>query len=302
MKFSRYLKYQIPLMRGTDVLLLQRRLQELGYRMVGTPDGIFGAGTDRAVRAFQTDRRLTVDGIVGQQTWNDMFEGERPGGNPQDSNILAFMPILKEFHGFQDSIRWRLQKKGLEVEGSGIERTGGEPKTVKRVWDQFSYAIDQWSERYGVPAELIIATICTESSGNPRTVREEPGYKSDDKTPDKVSPGLMQTLISTARFVLQKPVIDREWLLNPGNSIQAGTAYISAQMKRTNLDPPKVACAYNAGGVYYNDGSKNRWKMRQYPIGTSEHADRFVKWFNDFYALMESGEADPKLSFRDFLG
>jgi hypothetical protein len=301
MKFSRYLKYQFPLMRGTDVLLLQRRLQELGYRMVGTPDGIFGAGTERAVRAFQTDRRLTVDGIVGQQTWNDMFEAERPGGHPQDSNIIAFIPLLKDFHGYRDSVRWRLQKKGLEIEGSGIERTGGEPKTVKRVWDQFSYAIDQWSERYGVPAELIVATICTESSGNPRTVREEPGYKSDHKTPEKVSPGLMQTLISTARYVLKDPTIDREWLLNPGNSIQAGTAYIASQMKRTNLDPPKVACAYNAGGVYYNDGRKNRWKMRQYPIGTSEHADRFVKWFNDFYAVMEAGDADPKLSFLQFL-
>jgi hypothetical protein len=297
MKFSRYLKYQIPLMRGTDVLLLQRRLSELGYRMVGTPDGIFGAGTERAVRAFQTDHRLTVDGIVGQQTWNDMFEEKRP----QESNILTFIPLLTNFHSFRDSIRWRLQKKGLEIEGSGIERTGGEPKTVTRVWDQFGYAIDQWSERYGVPAELIVATICTESSGNPRKVREEPGYKSDDKTPDKVSPGLMQTLISTARYVLQDPKIDREWLLNPGNSIQAGMAYIASQMTRTNLDPPKVACAYNAGGVYYNDGSKNRWKMRQFPIGSSEHTDRFVKWFNDFYAVTESGHAEPKLSFIEFL-
>lgn len=297
MRFSRYLKYQIPLMRGSDVLLLQRRLVELGYRMLGEPDGIFGAGTDKAVRAIQTDRKLTVDGIVGQQTWNDLFEEP----NPQESNIRTFIPMLKDYHGFQDSIQWRLQKKGLEIQGIGFERTGGEPKTVTRVWEQFNYAIDQWSERFGVPAELIIATICTETKGNPRAVREEPGYTSDEKTPDRVSPGLMQTLISTARFVLQDQTIDRAWLLEPNNSIQAGTAYIASQIKRTNLDPPKVACAYNAGGVYYEGSSKNRWKMRQYPLGASEHADRFVEWFNDFYAAMESGAADPKLTFRDFL-
>lgn len=298
MRFSRYLKYQIPLMRGTDVLLLQRRLLELGYRMVGEPDGIFGAGTERAVKAFQTDRRLTVDGMVGQQTWNQLFEEERP----QESNIKTFIPMLKDFHGFRDSIQWRLQKKGLEVQGKGIERTGGEPATVIRVWEQFNYAIDQWSEKFGVPAELIIATICTETKGNPKAVRQEPGYISDEKTPDRVSPGLMQTLISTARSVLQDPKVNREWLLEPSNSIRAGTAYIASQMKRTNLDPPKVACAYNAGGVYYEGSTANRWKMRQFPIGTPKHADRFVEWFNDFYAAMEAGKIDPKLTFRDFLG
>ena len=41
----------------------------------------------------------------------------------------------------------------------------------------------------------------------------------------------------------------RAWLLEPDNSIQAGTAYIASQSSKTDLDPPKVSCAYNAGGV-----------------------------------------------------
>jgi peptidoglycan hydrolase-like protein with peptidoglycan-binding domain len=35
----------------------------------GPIDGIFGSKTEAAVRAYQTDRGVTVDGIVGDQTW-----------------------------------------------------------------------------------------------------------------------------------------------------------------------------------------------------------------------------------------
>jgi GH24 family phage-related lysozyme (muramidase) len=33
-------------------------------------DGVFGAKTDEAVRAFQSTNHITVDGIVGRDTWN----------------------------------------------------------------------------------------------------------------------------------------------------------------------------------------------------------------------------------------
>lgn len=48
--------------RGDDVRELQRLL-DLGV------DGIFGANTDAAVRLFQAGSKLTIDGIVGPQTW-----------------------------------------------------------------------------------------------------------------------------------------------------------------------------------------------------------------------------------------
>jgi peptidoglycan hydrolase-like protein with peptidoglycan-binding domain len=35
-------------------------------------DGVFGAGTNSAVRSFQSAQGLGVDGIVGDNTWNKM--------------------------------------------------------------------------------------------------------------------------------------------------------------------------------------------------------------------------------------
>ena len=48
--------------------VLQRKLGEIGID-AGTPDGIFGKMTTRAVKRYQRANKLTVDGIVGSATW-----------------------------------------------------------------------------------------------------------------------------------------------------------------------------------------------------------------------------------------
>lgn len=65
-----------PLMRkgasGNITKLLQEKLVKLGYSTNGV-DGIFGSGTHSAVREFQKTRGLSVDGIVGQNTWRKLL-------------------------------------------------------------------------------------------------------------------------------------------------------------------------------------------------------------------------------------
>ena len=57
-----YLHY--PFLRGDDVLALQRKLDALGFDP-GRNDGTFGERTERALRDFQRNVGLPVDGIVG---------------------------------------------------------------------------------------------------------------------------------------------------------------------------------------------------------------------------------------------
>ena len=53
--------------QGSDVRYLQERLIARGHAL--TADGFFGRQTEEAVRSFQASQGLTVDGIVGQGTW-----------------------------------------------------------------------------------------------------------------------------------------------------------------------------------------------------------------------------------------
>lgn len=55
-------------MNGTDVEVLQALLRAHGYTLSGSA-GVFGVSTDKAVRKFQQDRGLAVDGIAGPNTW-----------------------------------------------------------------------------------------------------------------------------------------------------------------------------------------------------------------------------------------
>ena len=56
---------------GDSVRALQRRLKELGY-YTGSVDGDFGENTEKAVKAFQQNNGLTVDGKAGTQTMTKM--------------------------------------------------------------------------------------------------------------------------------------------------------------------------------------------------------------------------------------
>jgi peptidoglycan hydrolase-like protein with peptidoglycan-binding domain len=67
--------WNLPLIRkgsrGQDVDCVQRVLRRVGFDV--DVDGIFGRGTRTAVRWFQASTGSTVDGVVGEATWNALL-------------------------------------------------------------------------------------------------------------------------------------------------------------------------------------------------------------------------------------
>lgn len=194
----------------------------------------------------------------------------------------------RDYHSaFDGGARWRLTMDGVELEHVGTLRTAGEPLTVRKIWRDYTAPIQYAARQFGVPVELLLATIATESivrqgARDPKQVREEPGYRSDESTPHKISVGLGHILIDTARRVLRYPVA-RAWLGVPSNNIWTIAAVIRDAADVHGFDAPKVAAAYNAGTVA--ESIKNRWKMRS----TNDHLDRFGAWLGDAVAVVRDG-------------
>ncbi len=202
---------------------------------------------------------------------------------------------MSEWKQYKGGRRWRVLPSGeIEVEGLGIPRTGGEPETMRRLWEDYSAAIRaahaRWPE---VHMAWIMATIAVESARRPgtlgrdaRSLRLEPGYVSDEATPHKVSPGLMQTLISTARWCARwgelpdLANVDREGLFVAETSILLGTTYMAYQLDRYG-DPMLADAAYNAGSVRTDPNNPFGWTT--FHTGRAEH---WARWVGDACAVL----------------
>lgn len=72
---DRLLALTSPLMQGSDVLMLQTRLAELGlYR--GALDGVYGPMTQQAVTRLQQGIGLTANGLVNGVVWEALWPQE----------------------------------------------------------------------------------------------------------------------------------------------------------------------------------------------------------------------------------
>lgn len=77
---------------GEPVRDIQDRLAALGHPTEPDPRGEYGKATADAVRSFQNDRGLNVDGVVGADTWRALYEaGYRLG----DRLLLLRRPMLR---------------------------------------------------------------------------------------------------------------------------------------------------------------------------------------------------------------
>ncbi len=301
MMLDRALDFRFPLTSGADVRAAQQALARAGL-LSGDADGVFGPRTRDAVAAWQQRRGLPADGVLRPAQWAALLP-EAPAARPSTTDwrtaLAPFLPRLSTPHGAPVGTsprRWSLTPGGVLVLGEDApRRTAGAPRTTAACWDRHAAAFQAAAQRFGVPLELLLATACTESGGRADAVRQEPGYVSDSATPAKVSPGLMQTLIATARASLHDPMLDRARLLDPACSIAAGAALIrqqALQAKRpTGFDPVLVGIAYNAGSL--RPMQECPWGMVQTQRDAGHwHADAFSAFFGDALAVLAQDPPD----------
>lgn len=205
----------------------------------------------------------------------------------------------KEWHNYgSGSIYWRVTAQGVEVKGKGLLKNPKFTKQAANIWKSYQQPIVAAAKKHGVPIPAIIATISTESSGNPKAHRVEPAYYNryiKDQSKWKDSPyykfperiaasyGLVQIMYPTAYNIgfRGKP----EDLYDPAVNIDAGAAYMASQVKMHHWDPPKIGAAYNAGSVRAT--TQNAWGLHTF----GDHLDRWIPAYNGAIEIIGSAAA-----------
>jgi peptidoglycan hydrolase-like protein with peptidoglycan-binding domain len=91
--------------QGHPIRTLQFLLRAHGHNV--TVDGMFGPVTEAAVKAFQTNKGMTADGIMNPQTWSALIIQVKKGSNGD------------AVRGVQEEFQFRAGEpgKGLKVDG-----------------------------------------------------------------------------------------------------------------------------------------------------------------------------------------
>ncbi len=118
---DRFLYLRVPPFRGDDVREVQRYLNRLGFN-AGREDGIFGQDTDRALRAFQHDMALPVDGIAGSSTISCL---------QRLKHALKDTSVAEVHEALQDLAARGLEGKSVVLDAA--EGDGGAEETLRLV-------------------------------------------------------------------------------------------------------------------------------------------------------------------------
>ena len=91
--------------QGHPIRTLQLLLRAHGHNL--TVDGMFGPATEAAVKAFQTSKGMTTDGIMSAQTWSTLIVQVKKGSSGD------------AVRGVQEEFQFRAGEpgKGLKVDG-----------------------------------------------------------------------------------------------------------------------------------------------------------------------------------------
>ncbi|MDP2181547.1 MAG: peptidoglycan-binding protein [Actinomycetota bacterium] len=170
----------LPGVRGPAVEDIQRRLLGLGYELGPTGvDGVFLGMTRDAVVAFQTERGLVEDGVVGDETWNALVDATFTLG---DRMLYLRLPY---FHGRDVA--------GLQEALNTLGFSSGQPDGIFGAYTE--RAVREFQLNCGQPADGIVG---------PETVRTVVGLRHVWEGKDVSTPREAKVAAARACDVLRR--------------------------------------------------------------------------------------------------
>ncbi len=184
---------------------------------------------------------ITLQENATIQDKNDLIQSilnNNAGGSDFDAMLKQVMSTSSELPAtdsnvslnagvsWSDGLLWQQLGAVSETTSTNTEHSTYSGKSLPSSYNDL---IEQASRKYGIPESLIKAVIDTESSFNPQVVSSA-GAK-----------GLMQLMDGTAQGLGVSDSFD------PAQNIDAGTKYLSYQLKRFNGQEKMALAAYNAG-------------------------------------------------------
>ncbi len=186
-------------------------------------------------------------------------------------------------------------------DGAELLRTRGAPTSMATLQHQHGHHIKEAATLFRLSEACIAGMIAIEALRVPNSaemdrfsLRDEDHRRFADyeSRPHRVSAGLMQTLLSTARSMVEhvdlRPHfaghphdLDLGHLCVPRISILLGAAYMRDRIDNNcGHDPILLVGAYNAGGLYAD--KSNAWNIRTFG---ADRIPKFVAYHNDWLAL-----------------
>ena len=141
---------------GTRVKELQTALKKLGY-YTGTVDGKFGAGTKRAVIKFQSENKLTPDGLAGAKTLALLYslaENSSSSNNSSSNNSSSSGSTSSSDGGYTRTLRRGYTGEDVVRVQNRLKELGYYTKSVDGVYGLGSMAaVKAFQQRNGLQAD-----------------------------------------------------------------------------------------------------------------------------------------------------
>jgi hypothetical protein len=198
---------------------------------------------------------------------------------PATANVLGPSTIqdLMDPHGaFPGGVQWALRPYGMQVNGKDLPADAATVARLDGLWNRYAARLPT-SVR--VPAELVLALmdLFKDRSGAAHFL---PGCDTlmPERTPELVTAGPLQVSLAAARTALARPDLTVAQLSEGDLALQAGMLAMSLRFAETRFDPPLVAAAHLAGGLFFDGDKGNQWRLSQ--GGPTVLIDKFLTSFN----------------------